>query len=944
MKPAVTADQSPRPRPVDAGCSAWPRRALASLACVLLLGACGKPDHRALLASAVQRLEQDDAATAAIEARNVLKSAPDSGAARFVLGRALLVGGDLAGAGVELDRALSFGHPEAEVLPVQAQLLRAHRKPQDVVDRFKDKRLADPAGHAALRVQLSAAYRELGDAAAAMASVDEALAVVPGHLEASVAKAKILAATGDTEGAVSMADALRQRAPGDPQVGLLHADLLVHRGADKAAAAEAFRGLLSKHPNLIQAHAGLINLLLEQGDLPAARAQAEALARARPGTPIADFHLALTAFAAGDFRQVRELTQRLLRGSLDDARVLYLAGMAELQLGALVQAESLLANALLAMPDAVEPRRELAGLYVRRARPTAALETLKPLLSAGTQDSGAWRYAGQAHALAGDFARADEAFAQAARLQPGDARVRVAAGKSLIARGQGEAGLRMLREAAAADSIGIEADLELISVLVQRRDHAGALKAVDALAAKRPDAPMPEQLRGRVLQQAGDLAGARAAFDRALQRDPVFSPALTSLARLDLLEGRVDAARQRYEALVKRDPRASEAMLALAALMLRAGGSFADASTWVDKAVQARPTDAEIWRLAIIVQRDAGDMAGALSRARAAVSAMPDQLPVLAVAAEVQIAGGDVQQAVATAQRMLQLRPGAPDVLVKLSEAYLAAGNRVTARQHARRAMALAPDWTPALRQAALVEMRDEQVQAALALARAAQARRPDASAGWQIEGEIAAAQGNWRDAAAAFRQALGKGEQPLLAGQLHGSLMRSDQRAEAARLEQRWFKAYPEDMAFRVLLAQDATERSDWTASVAHYRVALDGEPDNVVLLNNLAYAQVQARDPQALATAQRAAQVAPASAPVLDTLALAFAQAGNVPRAIAAQARAVELDARNGAYRLQLARLYLRVGDKKKAREEVQRLQQLGPERVPPEELRALQREMQG
>ena len=56
------------------------------------------------------------------------------------------------------------------------------------------------------------------------------------------------------------------------------------------------------------------------------------------------------------------------------------------------------------------------------------------------------------------------------------------------------------------------------------------MKAIDGLEKKQPDKPLAANLRGRTLLAKKDVPGARKSFERALEIDPMFFPAVASLA------------------------------------------------------------------------------------------------------------------------------------------------------------------------------------------------------------------------------------------------------------------------------------------------------------------------------------------------------------------------------------------------------------------------------
>jgi cellulose synthase operon protein C len=82
----------------------------------------------------------------------------------------------------------------------------------------------------------------------------------------------------------------------------------------------------------------------------------------------------------------------------------------------------------------------------------------------------------------------------------------------------------------------------------------------------------------------------------------------------------------------------------------------------------------------------------------------------------------------------------------------------------------------------------------------------------------------------------------------------------------------------------------------------------------------------PGAVAVAQKASDLAPENASVLDTLATALAAEKQLDRAVTTQKRAVELAPEANGLRLHLAELAAKAGDKTLARTELTRLQGLG------------------
>lgn len=917
---------------------------LVTVLLAVALAGCGRPDTAALLDSARLRIEQRDFDGAAIDAKNVLQAQPESAAGRYVFGRALLGAGDLTGAESELGRARRFGHPDHEVLPALAEVLLARGRPRDVVVQFSDTQLADERGAADLGLQLARSHLALGDLASAEAAMAGALRRLPTYLPGQLLQARVVSAQGDAAAARRMAADLVQTHPREPEAWVLHGELLAADGKGALDAAAAFRRALELSPRLSAAHGGLVNALLGAGDLKGAEEAAAAMRKALPSAPQAVYHQALVAYLKQDFAAAREHMQSLTSSATEDPRLLLLAGTVESRLGALVQAETMLSKAAWGMPDAVKPRVELALVYLQQGQPKRALAAIERLLASQPQDATLWRVAGQAHARAGDFRSADEAFDRARRLRPDDPALRVDAARVLVARGSLEAGLRALQAAADTDPQGIAAELELVSAHLRRRDKTAALAAVDAIERKQPGTALPDYLRGQVHRRSGDVPAARAALERALAKDGRSFQVVQALAELDLLAQQPDAARQRYEALLKRDPRSSSAMLALAGLTRRTGGSRQQAAGWLDRAVQANALDAQTWRSAIEFHRSDGDGAAALARAQAAAVALPNDPELMALLADCLLAERDVQQAISTLNRLVELRRDSADAHLRLAGAHVAANNLSRARQLSERALQLDPESPLARRTAIGLALLDQRPSSALDLSREVQRRQPRAALGWQLEGEIAMHQGDAQAGAAAFRKALANEPGTEVAMQLYVALQRAGRAAEASQHARSWLQAQPQDLAFVSLIGEQAMAAGDWATAETHYRQALKLQPDSPMVLNNLAYTLLQRKDPGALAMALRAERAAPFVPSILDTLAQAYAAANQIGKAVEWQTRAVEMAPRSAEFRLRLARLHLAAGSRSKAREELQRLERQGGGVVPPEELQKLMRQAQG
>lgn len=898
---------------------------LALAATLAVLGACGGKDEPALMASAKQYLERRDAKAAVIELKNLLEKNPQSGEARFLLGQALLESGDPAGAEVELKRALEYGHPEKAVAPVRARALLAMGQARRVLDEFSSLDLKDPLVDIELQVTLAQAHAALGSREEARAAVDRALGISSVYAPAVLMDARLKAASGDRAAALAATDALLARAPDNTDAILLKADLLLLSKTDRPAALALYRRALELRKDLFEAQASIFNVLLADKDLEGAKKQLDEIRKARANHPRTKFMEAQLAYATGEFKQAREQLNLLRRSAGENLRVLQLSGAVEFQLGALSEAEASLSRVLQLAPGSVDARRLLAEMHLRQRQPSKALAVLKPLLEAPTPYAEVLALAAQAHLLNGDAKTAQQLFAKAAQIKPDDKRLNAAVALTQLQKGNADSAFSELEKLAAADQ-GRSVDLALITARLQRREFDGALTAIDALAKKQPDSPVPALLRGQVLAAKRDMPAARNAFEASLAKDAKYLPAVAALAALDLQDKDAASATKRFEALLKADPKNARAMLSFADLKQRTGAPDAEIAKLLADAVAADPSDAQL-RVAQIdyLARSKDSQSAALNAAQAAVSALPGNVDVLERMGRMQLAAGDRQQALSTFGKIVAAQPAKAAGHLGIASVHLASGDSESALRAVRKAAEVEPDSIAANRLLIAVLVQAKQPQKALEAARQLQQRRPADAAGFIAEGDIEGAQKRWDPALAAYKTAVTKNDAGTAALRLHATLVAAGRAPEASRFADGWLKDHPQDQVFRFHLGDAALAVGDLALAEARYLDVLKSQPEHALALNNVAWLKMKQNKPGALDYAERAVKVAPNQAPLMDTLAMVLSAAGQHARAVEVQKQVVAKAPQLPGFRLNLAKIYVAAGDKAQARQELTELAKL-------------------
>lgn len=901
------------------------RSALSTLLVCMLLAACSeKPE--AMLISAKDYLEKNDRKAAVIQIKNALQSNPDLPEARYLLGTALLEGGDPIGAETELRKALELKYPQEAVIPQLARALLAQGHARKVTDELATVELSQGSSKANLQMSLVSAYAMQGKTAEAQTALDAALQADPDYVPARIALARQKAAQRDFDGALVMTEALIAKSPASHDAWKLKGDILLSVKNQVTDALAAYRKSLDIKPDFMAAHAAVIALSMQQGQLAEAGEQIEQLKKFAGQHPQTKYFEAQLAFQKKDFKLARDLLQQVLKAAPGNVQGLQLAGAVELQLNSLRQAEDYLSKAMQMAPDLPLARRLLILTYLRSGQPAKALATLLPAINKKSFDPELLSVAGDVYLQNGDLKKADEYFTKAAQQAPKDARKRTSLALSHLIGGRSDAAFEELQDIAGSDT-GTTADLALINVYLRRQEFDKALKAIDGLEKKQPDKPLAAHLRGSVLLAKRDVAGARKSFEQALAIAPTYFPAVASLAGLDVAEKRLDSAKKRFEAVLAKEPKNGAALLALAELAARSGATKEEVAKLIGNAVAANPTDVASRITLIDFYLRNKDVSLASSAAQNAVAALPDSPEILDALGRTQQAAGEFNQAVATYNKLAGMQPLSPQPHMRLAEAHMGAKNKQAARDSLRKGLEIKPDFLGAQRALIVLDLDEKKFQDAVTTARTIQKQRPKESVGYVLEGDVSAFQKDWERAATAYRSGLKQlSSSTDLALKLYAVLQASGKGEQAAKFSATWQKDNPKDASFLSYLGASAIARKDFDAAEKNYSMVVKLQPLNAVAFNNLAWVSAKLNKVSAISYAEKANTLAPNQPVFMDTLAMLLSDKGEYAKAAALQSKVLALQPKNSLFRLNLAKIHIKGGQKELAKKELNELAKLG------------------
>jgi putative PEP-CTERM system TPR-repeat lipoprotein len=206
----------------------------------------------------------------------------------------------------------------------------------------------------------------------------------------------------------------------------------------------------------------------------------------------------------------------------------------------------------------------------------------------------------------------------------------------------------------------------------------------------------------------------------------------------------------------------------------------------------------------------------------------------------------------------------------------------VAAEHSLKDVLAIAPDFPAAQLALAELYVRKGHHELALVSARRIQRFHPDASAGFQLEGDIQMARQQAAPALEAYRRAFALTPNAELTIKISHALRQTGKPDQAAARLAQWLSAHPDDVRVQLHRADVLMREQRHAQAAAQLEAILARHPGQAVALNNLALAYQRMNDPRARPIAEKAYALAAGQAGVMDTLGWILVEQGELARGL--------------------------------------------------------------
>ncbi|MGA7178258.1 MAG: XrtA/PEP-CTERM system TPR-repeat protein PrsT [Thiobacillaceae bacterium] len=862
-----------------------------------------------------------DLKTSIIELKSAIEEQPNNAQARLLLGDVYIKAQQGSAAEKELRKAKQLGVNNESIKVSLGEALLLQGEYKKVLNEIQSTPETSPLNQARI-------FRLHGDAMLGLGQFDEGCAQYKQSL--AVDKSYVPAYWGLAKCALAHRDLAeaRQQIEIALKVDQANPDTWVFLGEfekynkNLTAAETAFSHALKIDPKHKAALIDRALIYLQQHRYDLAQADLAKIKKFAPNHPLTYFLEAAVQYGTGNYQASLESLQQVFKDQPNFMPAVRLAGIVQYNLRIFEQANKNLQQYLNRFPDDLQVRKLLAATLLTQGQGDQALQLLNPVLATGnSDDSQLLALAGQAYQQNKNPSAAAEQFEKAAAIDPKNVGLHTQLGISLVSAGQTAQGITELENAVKLDPSQSGADLSLVLVYLQQSRFDNALWALADFEKKQPNNPNIYILKGVAYLGKNDPTNARKSYERALVVRPASVPAAMNLVQLDLREKKTADARRRLDAILSSDKSNLQAMLTMAETA-SAEGKEQESLAWLDRAAKANPTAVQPRVIMARYFLAKNQPQKALSFAREAISAQPRDPLALETLGTMQLAAGDKDNALVTFKQLVEEMPNSALAYYRLASAHAALGNFAKSRDALNKALELDPKYVDAQNSLAILDLREGKLAEALKIAKQIQQSNPKLAIGPALEGDVLMAQKQYVQAAKAYESTLALQRTWAVVVKMHTAYSQAGRRKDGEEHILQWLRENPHDDVARLYLAQAYMTTGQNREAIEQFRTLLQSHPNEVTVLNDLAWLYQQEKNPLALEFAERAYKLAPNASFVLDTLGWILVEQDKVQRGQELLKKGLSLSPRNPSIKYHLAVALTRSGDRAGARKLLEEL----------------------
>jgi cellulose synthase operon protein C len=859
------------------------KKTLIALSVTLVIS-CSQKTSEDHIVKAQEYISKNNTAAAIVELKNAVQLEPKSGAARFELGKVYLLTKQFDSAEKELNRALEYGYNASEVIPFLSQ---SYQRTGAYVALSKIDQTQDGLSN---EEEAQVGYLKLLSLVK-LAKMEEAQKLISevANLETDSIYKGLTLAYGpvieeDYQTALDAVVLLRAKAPDNEEVLKLQGQLYLQL-KNVTEATQVYRDYLAIYPDDSQMLFVLSNLLMEQGNNLEAEPYVDSMLKINAENAQLNRLKAIIRASEKDYANGQLFAEKAINNGSADPVLRLIAGYSAYEQQNYEKAHVHLSYIASSLPDNHPALKILAAAQLKLGLSMEATDVLERLNKLSEQDAPLLAQTGYELIRAGHLNAAKEIVEKSSEIsRSAEDLTRLGVLQLSLNDVQGIINLEQAYEQA-PEMMNTKVTLATAYMATNQLDKA--LQLSQDWKQSSPEDDKAFMLAGEVYLKQKDYSAAKQQFEQALSLKKNNLMASMALINLEFIQNNVDQGKEKLDKLLKDNPTFAPALAANYLLKKKNDKSQEGLQPAVN-ALKANPDNNEVRLLLARMYLSERDNNKVLDLIKTIDPVKEGPGPFWSIKGQALLRSNSVSEAEQHYDLWLSKTPNDKQALLgKLllldSQNKFAEGLSLTDK-----ALKESDDVQMAILRTHFLLMSQD-----YANAKKAYDKLPEQS--YQLplvqgfKARLLLADNNASDALPNAKIAYEAAPNNRNLVLLLVCLEKLDQKQQGVDLLTEHVSKYPQDIAAKMLLAERQLA-SDNDGAISNYEAALKINPDNFVVLNNLAYLYMQQdKMPLAKKHATRAVELQPENSAALDTLAQILVKQGQNDEALKYYERAV-------------------------------------------------------
>jgi putative PEP-CTERM system TPR-repeat lipoprotein len=531
---------------------------LVSIGVISALAGCGENETAATFIEKAQNFKVSEVNSKLIALKNAIKLEPKNAHARYLLGKIYLSQGFGAGAVKELEKAYKFNYELNALIPSLARAYILTTSDEGVLDLDKEMSLLSDESKVHYLAYKTLAAIRTGNIDLAKVNAKLSDEILPNNAYTLLANAYLKMSEGELEGAKGLVNKTLTILPGQVDAVLLQAQ--IHSALREHSEATEFYLRYAK----LQPKSNLVVLLLAQSLLEEkkyleAERYADSILSAAPNQPLAHYIKAVSQFELKNYQKALEHSESALRAKFNQAKLKLIGGVSAYFLGNYEQSHFHLEAIVKFLAPEHPARKMFAVSQLQLGMVGDISETLKGFNSTTAEDEKFLSSLSYQLAELGAFDDAKEVAKHAIAKAPENAEQNMRDGilKLML---NDPSGLQNLKDAVALQPDFLGAELALAYAAIQSEDYTQAIEISNKWKDKYPDKPGSYNILAAVYLKQGLKDKAKVELNKSLEVSQKNVFAFLELTNLAMLENDLDEAKRLSSIAVQEFPNNSNVL------------------------------------------------------------------------------------------------------------------------------------------------------------------------------------------------------------------------------------------------------------------------------------------------------------------------------------------------------------------------------------------------